>query len=92
MRWRLSQHSAARRNLNCSDAPAVQHDEPATVFAAQHARILGKRRDDVFDELVFIGRVGLVVRNIHAIAADEPDTQHRSRHVVQASPAARLAA
>jgi hypothetical protein len=88
MRGRTSQHSAAGRDLNGGNASAIQHDEPITVCAAQHARILGKRRDDVFNKLFFVGEVRFVERDIHAVAAEEPDTQHRCRHVMQTSPAA----
>ena len=66
-RWRASQHSATRRDLNGGDASAVKHDEPITVSTSQRARILGKCRDDVFNELVFVGDVGFVVRDIHAV-------------------------
>ena len=82
MRCRPSQHSAAGCDLNRSNAPAVEHDESITVFAAQHARILGKRRDDVFYDLIFVGDVGLFVRDIDAVAGDESDPQYCGRHVV----------
>jgi len=49
-----SQHSAARRDFNRGDAPAVEQDEPITVFTAQHSRILGKCRDHMFNKLVLV--------------------------------------
>jgi hypothetical protein len=83
---RPSQHSAARCDLNCGDTAAVEHDEPISVSAAQHARIFGERRDDVFNKLVLVGDVGFVVGDVYAVTTDEPDTQHRGRHVVETSP------
>jgi hypothetical protein len=67
---RLLQHGAARCHLDRGDASAVKHDEPIAVFAAQHARILGKRRDDLFNELFLVGDRGFVVRDVHAVAAE----------------------
>lgn len=75
----------ARRNFDRCDASAVEYDEPITVFGAQHSRILRQCRDHVFHKLVLVGDVRFVVRDVHAVAADEPDAQHRSCHVVEAS-------
>jgi hypothetical protein len=62
------------------------------VFGTQRARVVGKRRDDVLEELVFVDDVRFVVRDVHSVAADEPYAQHRSRHVVETRRVARLAA
>ena len=80
---RLSQHCAARRNFNGSDASGVEHYEPITVLTAQYPRVVGKYGDDVFNKLCFIGDAGFVVRDVHAVSTDQPDAQHRSRHVVK---------
>jgi hypothetical protein len=88
IRGRPSQDSAAGCDLNRSNAPAIQHEEPITVCAAQHAGILGKRRDDVVNKLFFVGEVRFIERDVHAVAAEEPDTQHHCRHVMQPRPAA----
>jgi hypothetical protein len=46
----------------------------------------------MFHKLIFVGGCGFVVRDVHAIATDEPDTQHRSRHVIETRRRAHLAA
>jgi hypothetical protein len=50
------------------------------MLASEHTGILGKRRNDVLDELIFGVRVGLVIGDIHAITGREPDSQHNLRH------------
>ena len=48
---------------------------------AEHAGVLRKRVDDVVDDLAFAPRIAVVVRDIHAVPADEPDTKHKPFHV-----------
>lgn len=78
-----SYHSTARRNLDRGDASAVKHDEPFAVFRTQRSRGLCQGRDHMIQQLVLIGDAGLVVRYVHAVAADEPYAQHCSRHVIK---------
>jgi hypothetical protein len=82
----------ARRHLNGSDAPAVEHYESVTVLGAKHTGILGKGGDDVLNELVVVDGVGLLVREVHTIAANEPDAQHYRRHGLETRRAARAVA
>lgn len=49
--------------------------------AAEHPGIVGKRCDDVLDDLVLTGGAGLVVGDIQLVTADEPDAQHDACHV-----------
>ena len=86
-----SQHSPARRHLDRCDATAVQHHEPIAVSGAQHAGILGEHRDDVLHEVGIVDDVWFVVREIHPIAAQQSDTHHRGRHVVEPRRVPRLA-
>jgi len=79
-RHRRSQDRAARRHLNGGNPPAVQHHEPVTMPAAKHTGILGKRRNDLLDDLVYVDGVGLFVRDVHVIAASQPDAQHNLCH------------
>src|SRR5688572_30207556 len=67
------QHSTARRNFDRCDTSAIEYDEPITVFSTQLSRILRQCRDHVFHELILVGEVRVVVRDVHAVAADEPD-------------------
>jgi hypothetical protein len=75
-----SQDGAARRYLKGGNAPAVQHQEPVTVPAAQCPAILRKGRDDVLKDLVRVEGAGFLVRNVQVIATSEPDAQHNLCH------------
>ena len=48
---------------------------------AKHAGVLRERGDDVVDDLAFGPRLALLVRDIQAVAADEPDPKHKAFHV-----------
>lgn len=48
--------------------------------AAQCPAILRKGRDDVLKDLVRGDGAGFLVRNVHVIAASEPDAQHNLCH------------
>jgi len=50
------------------------------VPAAQHPGILSQRGDDVVNDLAFAARIALLVRDIYAFAADEPDSKHDAFH------------
>ena len=74
------QDCAARCDLHGGDTPCVEHQQPIAVPAAQHAGLARQRGDDVVDDLVFAARVALLVCDIHAVTADEPDTKHNAFH------------
>jgi hypothetical protein len=48
--------------------------------AAKHTGILGKRGDDVLDDVGCVDGVGLVVGDVHVIAAGQPHAQHNGGH------------
>src|SRR5215211_6841010 len=75
-----SQDRAARRHLKGGHAPAVQHDKPVTVSAANDTGVLGERRYDVLNDLARPGGARFVVRDVDMVAAGEPDTQHNFGH------------
>ena len=50
------------------------------MLAAKHTGILSQRRDDEFDKFVIVDDIGILVRDVHAIAASEPYAQHYCRH------------
>lgn len=83
---------AAGRDFNRGNAPCVQHQEPIAVSTAEHARILRKGADDVVDDLAYTPRTAVVVRHVHAVAANEPDTKHKPFHASQSRRAQRPAA
>jgi hypothetical protein len=56
------------------------------VPAPEHTRILGKRQNDMLDQLVLPGGMRLFVRDVHTIATGEPDAKHYSCHNVEPSP------
>ena len=60
--------------------PAEQHDKPLTMAGAKHARVVGKRRNDMPSDLVRAGRAGFLVPDVQVIAADQPDAQHNPCH------------
>ena len=70
----------AGRDLDGGNTPCVQHQEPVTVPAAQHAGLLRERRDDVVDDLALAPRIAVVVDDVHAVAADEADAEHQAFH------------
>ena len=72
---------AAGRDFHRSNTPCVQHQEPIAVSAAEHAGVLRERVDDVVDDLALTPPVALVVRDVQAVPADEPDTKHKPFHV-----------
>ena len=67
-------HRAARAaRLRRGDALCVQHHQPIAVPAAKQAGVLRQRRDDVINELGFAAGIRLLlVRDIHAVTADQP--------------------
>src|SRR5918994_518293 len=75
-----SQDGAARCQLDGGNAPAVQRYQPATMSAAEHSRVLGQDRDDVFDDVADVDRVGFVVLDVEVVSAGEPDAQHDCGH------------
>ena len=78
---RALEDRAAGRDFHGGNTPCVQHQEPIAVSTAQHAGVLRQRSDDVVDNFVFAPRIALLVRDIHAVTADEPDTKHKAFHV-----------
>ena len=76
-----SQDGAARSHLlKGGNAPAVQHQEPITVPAAQCTGVLRKGRDDVLKDLVCGEGAGFLVRDVQMFATGEPDAQHNLCH------------
>ena len=71
---------AARCDLHGGNTPRVQYQQPIAVPAAQHTGVVRQRGDDVVDDLVLAARVALLVRDIHAVTANEPDTKHNAFH------------
>ena len=74
------QDRATRRDFHHGNTPCVQHDEPVAVSAAQHPGILSQYGADVVDNLGCGARIGILVRDIHAVAASQPDTKHDAFH------------
>jgi hypothetical protein len=74
------QDRAARCDLHGGNTPCVEHQQSIAVPAAQHTGVVRHRGDDVVDDLVFAPRVALLVRDIHAVTADKPDTKHNAFH------------
>ena len=75
------QDCAAGRDLHSGDTPRIQHDESFAVSTPQHPGGLGQRGDDMVDRLSFATRIPILVGDIHAVTADEPDTKHNRFHV-----------
>jgi hypothetical protein len=59
-----SHNRAARRHLQGHNAPAVQHDEAVTVPGTNHSGSFRGSRDGVLDDVVHIGRLGLLVDDV----------------------------
>lgn len=76
----LLEDSAAGRDFHRGNTPCVQHKEPIAVSAAEHAGDLRKCVDDVVDGVAFTSGAAIVVRDIHAAAANQPDTKHKPFH------------
>jgi hypothetical protein len=74
------ENGAAGRYLDCRDAAAVEHDESVAVSGPNRSGVLGKLCDDVLDDVFRVGRVGLVIGEVHLTPASEPDTQYDVRH------------
>lgn len=77
---RVLQDRAARRDFHRGDTPCVQHQKPVAVSATEHAGLLRKCAHDVVDDLALSPRTVIVVRDIDAVAAHEPDTEHKAFH------------
>lgn len=72
---------AAGRDFHRGNTSCVQHQESIAVSATEHAGVLRKRVDDVVYDLAFTPRTAIVVHDIEAVPADEPDTKHKPFHV-----------
>lgn len=77
----LLEDRASGRDFHRGNTPCVQHQEPIAVSTSENARVLRKRADDMVDDLAFAPRTAVVVRDIDAVPADEPDTKHKAFHV-----------
>ena len=75
------QDRAAGCDFHRGNTPCVQHQEPIAVSTPEYAGVLRKCVDDVVDGLALARRIAVVVRDINAVPADEPDTQHKPFHV-----------
>ena len=75
-----SENRAARCHFYGGDTPAEEHDKAITVVDAKHTRGLGQSRDDVFGDLIRVGRARFVIADVQVIAADQPHAQHNLRH------------
>ena len=68
--------TAPRGATSIATTPPVEHDEPIAMPAAKHTGVLGERRDDVLDDVAFVGELRFLVGEIHPFPAGEPDAQH----------------
>ena len=75
------QDCAAGLDLHSSDTPRIQHHESLAVSTAQNPGGLRQRGDHVVDDGAFAARIAILVRDIHAVTADESDTKHNRFHV-----------
>jgi len=78
--WSASEDRAARRDLEGGDTAAVQDDEPVSVPGPDHAGVVREDADDVLHDRRFVFGVGVLVPEVHVVAADEADTEHELRH------------
>jgi hypothetical protein len=74
-----SQDGTAWRHLDGGNAPAIEHYEPVTMARAKHTRVLRKRFDDSFDDLVLIDLM-VLIPEIESVTAHEPDPQNNLSH------------
>ncbi len=65
------QHRAARGHFNRGDATSEQDNESPVVSGAEHAGLLGERRDDMICDLFFSDAFRTLERHVDAFAADE---------------------
>jgi hypothetical protein len=75
------QDCAAGRDFHGGHTPRIQHHESFAVSTPQHPGRHGQRRDDVVDDLAFATGIAILIRDINAVTADEPDTKHNRFHV-----------
>jgi hypothetical protein len=80
-RTRLSENRTARRDLHGRNAPRVEHQQTLAVSAAKHSGIIRQGGDDVLNNLGFAVDIRLLIRDIHAVTADEADPKHNAFHV-----------
>jgi hypothetical protein len=78
---RDSEDCASRRDFDSGDASRKQHHQSLAVSAPQPTAGLGQCRDDTVDDLILGARIAILVRDIDAVAADEPDPKHDRFHV-----------
>ena len=81
------QDCAAGSHFYSGYTPRIQHHESLAVSTPQHPGRLGQRGDHVVDDLAFAARTAILVRDINAVTADEPDTKHNRFHVPHTSRA-----
>jgi hypothetical protein len=74
------QNRASWRHLQGEDTPCIQHHEPVTMPAPQHAGIVSKRCNGMLDDFVITDGVRFVVRDVQVVAAREPDPKHNGCH------------
>lgn len=74
------QDGTAGRYLHGGYTPGVEHQQSIAVAASQDTGLLRERGDDVIDHLVFTPRIPVLVRDVHAVTADEPDTKDNGLH------------
>ena len=71
----------AGRDFHSGDSPRIQDYESLAVSTTQNPGCLGQRGDDVVDDLGFAARLAILVRDIDAVAAGQPNTKHNRFHV-----------
>jgi hypothetical protein len=66
------QDCAAWRHLDGRHAPAIEHDEPATMAGAKNAGVFRERFDEPLDDRVFVDRV-VLIPDVELVTAHESD-------------------
>src|SRR4051794_17439248 len=74
------QDGTAGRHLQGGHTPSIEHQQSIAMAAPQDTGLLRERGDDVVDHLGFTARTTVLVHDVHAVAADEPDTKDYRLH------------
>jgi len=59
----------------------VEHQQSIAMAASQDTGLLRERGDDVVDHLGLTVRIPVLVRDVHAVTADEPNAKDNGLHV-----------
>jgi hypothetical protein len=83
------QDGTAGRYLHGGYTPCVEHQQSIAVTASQDTGLVCEREDDVVDHLGFAARIPVLVRDVHAVTADEADTKDDRLHALHPRPVCR---